>query len=199
MANVSDAVGRMKITVDTLDKELFARVWDTIRQGMAEEAYPTFLAPIKTDDIDCKDDMCSASGRFIASGRWGYESNVRNFGNWLAGVIPDGDVGFLEQLTFRVDYDFADYEKGTESFYSAEMYSLHYAKAPLRMTGGLGITREELEITKENLIRYGIWDGESLDGDNLPTVWEDESLNGDDLPTGGTKAERKAHTHDREL
>ena len=39
MVNISDAVGRIKISVDTLDKELFARVWDTIRLGMAEEDF----------------------------------------------------------------------------------------------------------------------------------------------------------------
>lgn len=80
MANMSDAVGSITISVETPDKDLFARAWNIIRTGMAEQGYPTFLDPLETDDIDCKDGKCSAAGGFIAFGRWDYKSNVKNFG-----------------------------------------------------------------------------------------------------------------------
>ena len=58
MANMSNAVGSILISVDTPDKDLFARAWNIIKTGMAEQGYPTFLDPLDADDIDCKDGKC---------------------------------------------------------------------------------------------------------------------------------------------
>lgn len=162
MANMSDAVGSITISVETPDKDLFAKTWNIIRTGMAEQGYPTFLDPLNTDDIDCEDGKCSASGGFIAFGRWDYESNVKNFGRWLDFVISDDDAKFLEQLTFSLAYEFADYEIGAELFYKAAMQNRHENGQALSAITGEILSEESLEISEENFFRYEIWDEEDV-------------------------------------
>lgn len=205
MANMSDAVGSILISVDTPDKDLFARAWNIIRTGMAEQGYPTFLDPLNTDDIDCEDGKCSAAGGFTAFGRWDYKSNVRNFGRWLDFVISDDDAKFLEQLAFSLVYEFADYEIGGRVFYKALMENRHEKGQALSAITGEILSEESLEISEENFFRYEIWDEEDvpdsliLNGDGEKGKRPQEELGGDDLPKGDTKAERKPHTHDHEL
>lgn len=162
MANMSDAVGSITISVETPDEDLFARTWNIIKTGMAEQGYPTFLDPLDTDDIDCEDGKCSASGGFIAFGRGDYESNVRNFGRWLDFVISDDDAEFLEQLAFSLVYEFADYEIGGGVFYKASMENRHEKGQALSAIRGEILSEESLEISEENFFRYEIWDEEDV-------------------------------------
>ena len=205
MANMSDAVGSILISVDTPDKDLFAKAWNIIRTGMAEQGYPTFLDPLETYDIDCEDGKCFASGGFIAFGRWDYESNVRNFGRWLDFVISDDDAKFLEQLTFSLVYEFADYEIGGGVFYKALMENRHEKGQALSAIRGEILSEESLEISEENFFRYEIWDEEDvpdpliLDEDEGKSKRPQEDLGGDDLPEGSVKTERTTRTHDHEF
>jgi hypothetical protein len=180
MANVSDAQGNIRISVETDSFEILERAVTLINDSFREGAYPTMFLNVPShknnmyDLTSCdvkKDGKClTVEDSFFADGRWTYETNIESFGNWLDYSYGSDNENrkFLENLTFDIHYDFVDYEPGLQVFYKAEALNHHQAGKPLTETTAEITNEEEIDYTLDNAFEYGMEDPESVIDFNQP-------------------------------
>ena len=180
MANISDAQGNIRISVETDSFETLERAVTLINDSFREGSYPTtFLnVPFHKDNMyditSCdikKDGKClTVEDSFFAEGRWTYETNIESFGDWLDYSYGSDNENrkFLENLTFDIYYDFVDYEPGLQVFYKAEALNHHQAGKPLTETTAEITNEEEIDYTLDNAFEYGMEDPESVIDFNQP-------------------------------
>ena len=168
MANISDASGKIRITLNGSEtKDDMMKTWDIIRRfwDMGGD-YGAILDQISEDDITRDGDGLHAEADFYGSGRWTFFGNVESFGEWIdtSPVITKEEKGFLRSKDFSIDYDFADCELGCGVFYKAEMESEHKAGTPLSSTVTKSLGEKDIEISAENIRKYiGYADDEVAD------------------------------------
>lgn len=168
MANISDASGKIRITLNGDEtKDGMMKTWDIIRRfwDMGGD-YGAIFEQISEDDIMRDSDGLHAEADFYGSGRWTFIGNVESFGEWIdtSPVITEDEKDFLKSKDFSIDYDFADCELGCGAFYEAKMKSEHKAGTPLSSITAKTISDKEIEISAANIRKYiGYEDDEIAD------------------------------------
>lgn len=168
MANISDASGKIRITLNGGEtKDGMMKTWDIIRRfwDMGGD-YGAIVEQISEDDIMRDSDGLHAEADFYGSGRWTFFGNVESFGEWIdtSPVITEDEKDFLRSKDFSIDYDFADCELGCGAFYEAKMKSEHKAGMPLSSTVTKSLGEKDIEISAENIRKYiGYADDEIAD------------------------------------
>lgn len=157
MANISDASGKIRISLDAGEsKEDMVKAWSIIKKFWEYGEYGAVYAGISEKDVREDRDGIHAEADFSGTGRWTFENNVESFGRWIENdnVITPEEKAFLAGRDFRIRYDFCDYEMGCGVFYEAKMENVHKAGTSLDSIKAESLSYEDIDITADNLCDY---------------------------------------------
>lgn len=157
MANISDASGKIRISLDAGEsKEDMVKAWNIIKKFWEYGEYGAVYAGISEKDVREDRDGIHAEADFSGTGRWTFENNVESFGRWIESTdaITNDEKQFLRDRDFSIRYDFCDYEMGCEAFYEETMENVHKAGASLDSIKAESLSYEDIDITADNLCDY---------------------------------------------
>lgn len=131
MANLSDAKGL--VTIKASSKESCERILGILESSLGKGDYGTYFDKSSIDVYD-EGECFSLDCAFDACGRWSYASNIENSPQIIRHHASEEDIVFLELITWKIIYDYRDFEPGCELLGNF-VYSLeHKAGAKLEST-----------------------------------------------------------------
>lgn len=165
MANISDAKGALDVTVKANTEKEMQDFLACLAEYFGYGEYGAFFDPTNNIAIEKEKEGFSCSVDFTGAGRWAFTENIGYWsGSWSKTKETEKYVKEIERYDFRLAFDFADFEEGCEVFYHAIVSVSHSAGDPL---DAACVTEEEYEnigITAENLVAYGMYaDDEVID------------------------------------
>ncbi len=132
MANISTASG--KLTLYSSDKKTI----DILLKAFKYLEGIDYFTIIKDDGEIHKTDPNSyeKTVSFFGAGRWTYEMNIENFGQWIYEMVPKEDKEITDHLhgsDYRLEYDFIDKEPSEDIHYKAKIVSTHIKGQPVHL------------------------------------------------------------------
>lgn len=173
MANISEATGCVDVTVKTNQKKEFTEFFNCLREFAGNGDYFAYIDEIAENDIEKEDDELFCSSGFYGAGRWTFHNNLELFGNWADSYkrTHKETVQTLEKYTFKLEFEFADYEPGCGVLYSENAEITHNAGEEIKNCKFSVCRCDDLPITAENLVDYEIYDeGQVADAGDFDDV-----------------------------
>lgn len=123
MANMSTACGTVTLVTDT--KEHASEIFKALNTHLNKGYYYTEFFDNALKVVQETDTACTVECDFDASGRWSYETNIKNLGYWCK------HDPLLTALGWSITFDFVDEEGGCDFLYHAVKELTHEASEKL--------------------------------------------------------------------
>lgn len=121
MANMSTACGTVTLVTDT--KEHASEIFKALNTHLNKGAYYTEFFDNALKVVQETDTACTVECDFDASGRWSYETNIKNLGYWCE------QDQLLTELPWKLKFDFTD--EDVDFLYHAVKELIHEASEKL--------------------------------------------------------------------
>ncbi len=149
MANCSDVSGEIFCDAGTAEKS--KEVLELIQK--ITNHWPCYNFDLDNEPEAISDS--SASSTFYATGRWTFQRNVQNFGNWLYTTEEEDAQEAIKKLTaipFSLTFTYDEDEPGCGFVGEGEAELRHKANTPLKDIELISDNYECHDLTVENLV-----------------------------------------------
>ena len=195
MANISTANGELTIIAEC-DKKEFRKFQTALNEYLQRGEYGADF--YETDKFQFENGKCETTVGFHGWGRWTFDENLRRFfiawADYYSANSNELNLKFLMPFSFKLIFDFVDYEEGQQLLYTEKASIEHKANAPWKETSFEVLSYEDIEFTADNLIDYGAVDDDELievtDVSNLREFLDNEA---DDISDSELETYAKNH------